>query len=321
MNNTALKCALLSMATILSLVLPAFPTAGIGVQYGYDLSLSLPDKIGEQASLTDLSLNTSSFGGTPPADVPTTISGKDLPIFINRTGWTRNWFDVGGKVYIDCIPIIDALELSTNYAMWEYQGQIIYPTSITFHAPVPPPVTPAYSSSLDGIAQINYDTSTITMKNLGLSNPFVQNTPYAKLQFDLTARKYILSLPPITHTIRIYGGAGMSMFFATPLLSANLIEKAIGNTLTTIHSLQNLQSQAFGNLNVEQDIAKEFMKELFTSHRGAHLDLGAMVKFPLMPFGIYVDCKYLVPFGPMDPNVTALKSNGLLFNGGIAFTF
>ena len=260
-----------------------------------------------------------SFGGTVPSNLTTTISGKDLPIYINRTGWTRNWFDVGGKVYVDCIPVIDAIELSTNYAMWEYQGSIIYPSSITFKPPTPGATnTTTFDTSM---ATINYDTAKITMKNLGLSNPFITNTPYAKLQFDLTVRKYILKLPPMANTLRFYGGGGISMFFATPLLSAGLIERAIGNTLSTISTIQELQTQAFNNKDAEQMIAKEFLKELFTPRWGAHLDLGAMVKFPFMPVGIYVDGKYIIPFGPLDPNVPALKSNGFLLNSGIALDF
>jgi hypothetical protein len=300
---------------ILALYLPAFSTAGIGFQYGYDLSLSMPNETGEQANLTDLSLNTNTFGGAAPSSLSSYITGKELPIYIDRTAFTRNWFDVGGKVYVDCIPLIDALELSTNYGMWEYQGSIKYPTSITFR---PGASGKTFDTSM---ANIVYDSTNITMKNLGLTNPFIQQTPFAKLQFDLTLRKYILKLPPMANTLRFYGGGGISMYFATPLLSANLIQKAIGTTLTGIDSLQALSKSVFDQRKVEQDIADEFLKELFTSHWGAHLDLGAMLKAPFMPVGIYVDAKYLIPFGPLDPNVPALKSNGFLLNGGVALDF
>ena len=57
MNHPALKHAVLSVAIVLALALPAFPTAGIGLHYGYDVSLSMPDKIGEQASFSDLTLD------------------------------------------------------------------------------------------------------------------------------------------------------------------------------------------------------------------------------------------------------------------------
>ena len=159
------------------------------------------------------------------------------------------------------------------------------------------------------------------MNKLGLSNPFIQNTPFAKLQFDLTVRKYLLKLPPVATTLRFYGGAGVSLYFATPLLSANLIEKAVGNTLSTVNTLGDLNTNAFGSPTVETEIAKEFLNELFTPHWGGHLDLGVMLKAPFMPVGIYVDAKYLIPFGPLDPNVPALKSNGILINSGIALDF
>ncbi len=315
MNRAALRSVVGFTMAILALSLPAFPTVGIGFHYGYDLSLSMPNETGEQANLTDLSLNANTFGGTLPSGLSTIVTGKELPIYINRTAFTRNAFDVGGKIYVDCIPIIDALELSTNYGMWEYKGSIIYPTSITFKSDA------SGTTFNPNMATITYDTANITMKSLGLSNPFVKNTPFAKLQFDLTLRKYLLKLPPMANTLRFYGGAGLSMYFATPLLSANLIQKAIGNTLTTVDNLSDLQTEIFNKQNVEQDIANEFMKELFTSHWGAHLDLGAMLKAPFMPVGIYVDAKYQIPFGPIDPNVPALKSSGLLLNGGVALDF
>ena len=157
------------------------------------------------------------------------------------------------------------------------------------------------------------------MKDLGLTNPFIQNTPYAKLQFDLTVRKYILRFPPVVKTVSLYGGGGASLFYATPVLSAGLIEKAIGENLQTVADVAKLKTDLFGNTEIMQKVGNEFLKELFTPHWGAHIDVGVMVKFPFMPVGIYIDGKYLIPFEKMDSDVPSLKSNGILINGGIAF--
>ena len=40
-----------------------------------------------------------------------------------------------------------------------------------------------------------------------------------------------------------------------------------------------------------------------------------------MPFGIYVDARYLIPFGDLDKNVDDLKATGFCINSGISFSF
>lgn len=300
-----------------ALFFPAFPIGGIGVHYGIDLSLSMPDMTGEQAILNDLTLDVSNFGGSAPSGYTrTTLSGADLPVTINRLNWQRNWFNLGGKVFIDILPFISAAELSVNFGMWEYEGSITYPTGITFNG-----TSGTNASSIKDIANITYDTTRITSDALGLGNPFVKNTPYAKLQFDLTARKNLLALPPIIKIIRIYTGAGMTLSFATPLLSGAFIEKTLGTTLATVRNVNNLQGSLFGQDNDAMvKIGKQFMKELMTPHTGMHIDLGATAKLPVMPVGVFLDARYLIPFGDMDKDVSGLRSSGILINGGVSFS-
>ncbi|MBN2035906.1 MAG: hypothetical protein JW768_04115 [Chitinispirillaceae bacterium] len=298
-----------------AMMCPVFPIAGVGVHYGLDFSLNMEDATGERASLGNLELDVSTFGTRPSGYTKQTISGADLPVFIDRTGWERHWFNLGGKIYIDILPVINAVELSANYAMWQYRSSIIYPTSIIFDTANASP-----NADIKDIARIAYDTTNITLKDLDLDNPFLKNTPYAKLQFDLTVRKYLLELPPVVKILKIYGGAGMSLYFATPLLSAGFIDKTIGTTLETVDDPSQLQSAVFGqDSDAMAKLGKQFLKDLMTPHVGGHLDLGAMVKIPLMPVGIYIDGKYLLPFGKIDENVD-LKPNGLLINSGIMFS-
>lgn len=317
MSYKHLLRAVLCSSIIAAFTIPAFGIAGIGVHYGYDLSLSMPDKIGEQATLNDLKLDVTKFGGTLPTGYNATIpiSGKDLPITIDRKNFERNAFDVGGKIYVDIIPFINALELSANYGMWQYQGQIKYPTSITFNT-----ASATNAQNIKDIATIKYDSTMVTLKDLGLNNPLLNETPYAKLNFDLTVRKYIVQFPPALNIVKIYGGLGASLIFATPILSSGFIEKAIGSTLNNTTDVSTLQSAVFGqNSAAMKTLGKEFFNELFTPHYGAHLDLGAMIKIPIMPVGIYVDGKYMIPFGQLDDNVSDLKSTGLIINAGLAF--
>lgn len=299
-----------------ALFFPAFPIGGVGLQYGIDLSLSMPDVTGEQAVLSDLSLDVSSFNSVPASYTRTTLSGADLPVTVNRTGWKRNWFNLGGKAFIDILPFISAAELSVNFGMWEYEGSITYPISVTFTNP-----GATNNQNIKDVANITYATTQITSEALGLGNPFVKNTPYAKLQFDLTARKNLLALPPIIKIIKIYTGAGMTLSFATPLLSGAFIEKTLGTTLATVRNVNDLQGNLFGQDNDAMvRIGKQFMKELMTPHTGMHIDLGATAKLPVMPVGVFLDARYLIPFGDMDKDVSGLKSSGILINGGVSFS-
>lgn len=310
MTGKKIFSMILGMIFVTAIFFPAFPIGGVGAHYGIDLSLSMNDAIKEQASLSDLRLDTAFFGGSAPAGFTKRyLSGADLPVYIERTNWERHWFNLGGKVFLDIVPFLNVVELSVNYGMWQYQGKIIYPTSIDF------------TSNLNNPFSINYDTTMITMKDLGLSNIFVKNTPYAKLQFDLTVRKNFFKFPPVVNLFKLYGGAGMSLFFATPLLSAGFIEKTLGTTLAAVTDVNNLQNALFGqdNSNMKK-IGEQFMKELMTPHTGMHLDLGVQFKLPVMPFGIYIDGKYLIPFGDLDKYVSGLKATGLLINGGISFS-
>jgi hypothetical protein len=317
MSHNRMFRFLCSAVLATAVMFPAFPLVGFGVQYGIDMSMSMKDATREQASLGDLSLDVSSFGGSVPSGfTKSTLTGAELPLYISRTGWERNWFNIGGKVFIDIIPFLNIVELSMNYGMWEYQGAIIYPTSITFTSP-----SANNGQDINDIATVNYDTTMITSDALGLGNPFVKNTPYAKLQFDLTARKNLASFPPIIKIFKLYAGAGVSLNFATPLLSGAFIEKTLGTTLSAIHDVGNLQGSLFGqNNDAMVKIGKQFMKELMTPHMGMHLDLGASLKLPIMPVGVYLDAKYLIPFGNMDKEVDGLKSSGILLNSGLSFS-
>jgi hypothetical protein len=309
-RNILISCFV--MVTVAALQ-PAFGIAGIGVHYGIDLSMAMDPVHGEKAGLGDLQLDVSNFGVLPAGYTKTVLTGNDLPISIDRTDWQRHPFNLGGKIYIDMLPVIDGIEISANYAMWQYKGSIIYPTSITFNTANALP-----TADIKDIAQINYDTTLVTLKDLGLNNPFLKNTPYAKLHFDLTVRKFLLKFPPVVKSIKIYGGGGASVFFATPVLSASFIEKTLGNTLSTVRDVSALQSALFGQQSdAMKKLGKQFMMDLMTPHAGMHLDVGAQLKFPVFPVGFYLDGKYLIPFSKLDP---ALKSSsGLLFNAGILF--
>ena len=298
-----------------TLISSAMAAIGIGLHWGNDFSLRMESVENEQLSFANLKLDTSSIGGTMPSEL-TEISGKNLPIFINRTDWTRTPFDIGGKLYIDIIPFIDVIELGANFGWWEYIGTIKYPTSVSFKENVDPTMT----NSPEELFDVTYATLPITLREFDMGFLGLQNTPYMKLHFDLTVRKYIFQIPKTLKTIRFYGGAGASLHFATPILNKNLIEDALGEVVNSTKSIEELGSDIFNNEDVSKAILEKIISSMMTPHWGCHLSLGAMIKLPVLPLGFYIDGKLMIPFDNMDEHVD-LGGFGFLLNSGISLSF
>lgn len=277
-----------------------YAIAGIGIQWGNDFSMHMDDKTGEPLVFKKLAVNVPNYGP---------ISGADIPITVNRTGWERKVFNFGVKFYIDIIPILDALELSANYGAWEYNGSITYPTSI------------AYNSTTKQVEPANFQTMPITLDEFDMGYLGIKNTPYMKLNFDLTVRKYIIQFPKPLKTLNLYGGGGLSLIFATPLLTSQLVEDALGSKLnTTLAESALLGTNLFGNKDVMEKVVKEISGQLMTPHWGCHIDLGVMIKLPVIPVGFYVDGKLMIPFKDLDEKVD-VGGTGILLNTGISLTF
>jgi hypothetical protein len=165
-----------------------------------------------------------------------------------------------------------------------------------------------------------YGTMPITLDNFDLGYLGLKNTPYMKLNFDLTIRKYILRFPKPLKTLNLYGGAGASLIFATPVLSTKLVEDALGSQLNSTKSLAELKNGLLGNQDIMKAVLDEITAQFMTPHWGAHIDLGVMIKIPVMPVGIYVDGKFMIPFTDLDKSVD-VGGTGILLNTGISLTF
>ncbi len=301
-----------------ALTASSFGTVGIGIHWGNDFALNMKDVEKEWLSFKDLTIDTAGLGlgAALPAGMAE-ISGKDLPIYISRTDWDRTLINGGLKFYVDIIPVLDAIELSTNFGLWQYQGSIVYPTGLTMKNNV----NYATVENPEDLFTIEKDTMNLTMEEFGdLKFGGLTGTPYMKLQFDLTVRKYIFQFPPAVKLLRLYGGAGMSLNFATPVLHRAIIEKALGTTLEDAFTLSALGADLFNNEEMMKKILEEILGSMMTPHFGCHIDLGVMVKIPVIPLGFYVDGKFLIPFDKMDPNVN-LGGFGILLNSGISLTF
>jgi len=294
----------------------SFAIAGFGLHWGNDLTLSMKDKEKEWLAFDALSLDTAGLNlGSLPSGI-TSITGKNLPIYLSRTDWKRTNFNIGGKIYIDIIPFIDAIELSSNFGLWQYQGSISYPDSLAVRSNI----EPSSIANPEDLFTVRYKTIPLTLKEYDMGFLGLEETPYMKLGFDLTVRKYLFKFPPVVNVLSIYGGGGMSLNFATPIINRKIIESALGKTLEDAFSLQNLDANVFSNQDLMKEVLKQILSEMMTPHAGCHIDLGAMVKLPVVPIGFYVDGKFMIPFDKMDENVD-LGGYGIVLNTGVSFSF
>jgi hypothetical protein len=319
-GNSRKNVRFLSVILISCFISPLFAIIGIGAHYGIDLTLKMDTKLMEQTTFDSLKFSLKGKGITSlPSkfDSLSILKGADIPVFINRKDWQNTGINMGGKIYVDVIPFINALEISGNFGVWQYDGSVIYPKSISVN-----PNASANSSKLSDLAIVNYDTMVISLKQINPDRFFwgVEKTPYAKLHFDATLRKYLLQTPPILKTFKIYAGLGATLDFATPMLSSGLIEKAVASTLKGTYTLDQMGPAVFSNPDVKRKILNTIIDDMLTPHWGCHLDLGTMIKVPMIPLGFYVDGKYIIRFDKMDKYVD-IGGNGLLFNFGIALAF
>ncbi len=319
------------------LLLPASASAlvGVGAHWGFDLSLDLEDvgqypiAVGEFMPtdfLTNLPDGTGDMVGGVPVDTVISLlesSGVEeipTPITLSRTGWNRTVVNFGGKAYIDIIPVIDALELSFNFGIWEYEAILEYPTGVDQSASISPDELRGKNPDEIYESFLVYDSLPLTIEEFsdfsGLLAAVVSKTPYGKMQFDATVRKNVIKLPG--KILRIYAGGGPSVHFATPVLSTGFVKKVLEESLnqaiTNVNNIEALMQDEEQMKKVVGELIKSFNVPRF----GMHLVVGTMVKLPVIPIGFYGDAKVMIPFGSMDDDVE-LNGFGPLFNLGVSF--
>jgi hypothetical protein len=104
------------------------------------------------------------------------------------------------------------------------------------------------------------------------------------------------------------------------VLSAKLIQDALGSTLNKTLSYNEINNQIFSQDEIMKKVMQKILDGLMTPHYGCNLDLGAMVKIPVVPLGFYLDAKYIILFDKLDKYVD-VGGNGLLINIGAALVF
>jgi hypothetical protein len=286
-----------SALLMFSVVSPVHAIVGAGFHWGLDMSLSMDDAERERVNVP-LTL--------PDPTLQDAINGVDF-FRVSRTDWRPSAINIGGKLYVDIIPFIEAVEVSCNFGLWQYDGLLEY-VDVT---------KPTVSAS--GVSFNDYNQIDLTLGKLGMPKYIgLDGTPYAKLQLDATIRKTILNL----WIIKLSGGAGFSSHFATPLLTPALVESVLGKSLSDPSTLSALMTGKLG-ANVGKDIVNKIIDEAMGKPvYGMHILLGVKAKLPAIPVGLYVDGKYMIPFTEFDKDAgnSGVSGFGLLVNFGVSLS-
>ncbi len=321
---------------ILACCYSSYGFAGAGVHWGFDFSLDMDDVYNEQAFYPGFSDSAEeylfeimgdreiagfsieafldSLEGTP-------LRNGLLPVTISRTDWNRSVFNFGAKVFFDKIPIIDAIQLSLNFGLWEYEGLLHYPTgpdddiddAALRERVMEDPASVTYRDFLV------YDTLPITLEEFDMSYFGLSKTPFVKLQFDLSVRKDLYRFPKRMKIVRLYAGGGLSMIFNTPALTSELVEEVMGETLTdNIDNLSTFLTGASGE-ELQERVLNKMIRDFQSPTFGINLLVGTAVKFPVIPLGVYGDIKYTIPFSDLE-EAAGIRGNGFLINLGLALT-
>jgi len=285
-----LSIFIVSAFVMFSAVSSGYAIVGAGFHWGFDYSLSMEPVADEPVTLPELDATIQS------------ALGKNSLVTVSRTNWRSSALNFGGKVYIDFIPFIEAIEVSCNFGLWQYDGSLNYA-----------------DIGLDGNNNltVKYKQVDLTTKSTGLDYWVLDGTPYAKLQLDATIRKEIVDF----WIVKLSGGAGFSSHFTTPLLTAKLVEDVVGSKLSAANA--DLGKLLDPKGNISKDIVNKIIDEaLGNPVYGMHLLLGIKAKLPVIPVGIYVDGKYMIPFTKFDENAgdKGIDGWGFLLNAGISLS-
>ncbi|MDR2592108.1 MAG: hypothetical protein LBC59_04810 [Chitinispirillales bacterium] len=288
-----------------------YAIVGAGFHWGFDFSMSMEKGADSVAIPTNgLDLGANVFQQLPSALRPSfdpgdVISGA-TPLIISRNSeLKRSWLNFGGKAYVDVVPFLEIIELSFNLGVWQYDGAVSY---LDVNNITPAMLVPGNTE------RIPYKNVPLTLKEYNLNYFGLNETPYAKLQFDLSVRKTVLNL----WLVKFNAGAGVSMGFSTPILSESLIEDVKADK--GIKSPEELVAKFMDTKSgMGKAVVEKILDELFTPRWGAHIAAGANLKLPAIPLGIYIDGKLLIPITKFDEN-KQVNGLGFLVNTGISLS-
>lgn len=336
---------------------------GVGFQWGFDVSLNMEDSKKEQIELQNTTLDVgemlnSTLSSTAESDetmkaalesldsllatIPNSpvgnvnelineITGNSnleakLPFYLSRSDWTRSMVNIGGKVWVDLkrLKLINALEASFNFGVWEYKGSINYPGSVK--SDIGQSDVESFLETGDYNKLFNMEQADITLESVGLDylKMFgVSQTPVMKFHLDLTVKKNLVAKPEASKRFKLYLGVGPSLHLATPILTPEFINDIVNESLEGAANTISAGEVLFDGEGLQKKILDKLIEEAKNPTFGANIVLGTSLKLPVIPVAFFADMKYMLYFGDLDDNVD-IKAPGyrsFLFNLGAAVSF
>lgn len=321
-------------------VTPINALVGAGLQWGFDFTLDMEDNFYDPLSLDKfvpstmlddtilgielyLPITLDSLKSLIDAD-PEAKVATALPFTISRSEWTRSVINFGGKVFIDGIKIIDAIEVSFNMGAWEYEAMLKYPNG-EVQDNISQGDVDEFIETGNYEKLLTMDSVALTLDEFNLSylKMFgISKTPYFKLHIDATIRKNLFAVPKELKTFRMYLGGGISFHLGTPIITPSFIADVLDSPIKTAIEKGGTVGDFVGEVNREdrlKNIVQSLIEESKDPTFGMHFVGGTMIKFPVIPVGIFADAKYMIPFGDMDKNVD-IGGFGFLINAGICLS-
>ncbi len=295
------------MLIISALLVPSAVLGGVGfgVSVGRDWSFDMPNTagLGDQVSIDTTTVQTPDF--------TVTLNPGQIPVFVSRENWRQRLASLGGRVFIDGLPVVNRIQVSANFTAWEYLGAIWYPQSVK------PGVT------FEQLAQNPSDTSLyimqrepVTLESQDRRYFGIDETPFGRLRFDLTGARYLLPHAPFFDW---YAGAGLSLHFATPVLTDELVAEALEKNVSDNPDLSTLQQQ-FTESEITDFLIDELIDRLRNPGLGMHVTTSISV-YPLnWPLGAFVEAMYSFPITRTNANID-MREHGLAAQAGIELKF
>lgn len=316
-------------------VTPINALVGAGLQWGFDFTLDMEDNFYDPLTLNtfgpDIMIDSlPNLGNELPISIdelkqqiPGSNAANALPFTLSRSEWTRSVINFGGKVFIDDIKIIDAVEVSFNMGAWEYEAMLKYPNG-GVQENISQEEVDEFIETGNYEKLLTMDSVALTLDEFNLSylKMFgISRTPYFKLHIDATIRKNLFAVPKELKTFRMYLGGGISFHLGTPIITPSFIADVLDSPIKTAiekgGTVGNFIEEV--NHNDRKSIIQSLIEESKDPTFGMHILGGTMIKFPVIPVGIFADAKYMIPFGDMDKNVD-IGGFGFLINAGICLS-
>lgn len=320
----------------------SYALVGAGFHWGFDLSLSMEDNnhdpvgnaflnpdfiFGQMDEDLKKELNDILKGTNFDVDTIFTLVKQQLgditiesPMYLSRSNLRRSNVNLGGKVFIDKMVFFDQIEVSFNIGAWDYESKLHYPAGVKSSISVND--VQQFIETGDYGLLFDMQAIDLSLKNAGMSylDLFgLSNTPYVKMNFDVTVLRNFIEMPPATKLFKLYGGAGASLHIGTPMMTSSFVEDILAQEISNIKETGKLTDLA--SATTGKDIAKrvldDFVKQSKKPLFGAHIAVGTSVKLPIIPIQFYIDGKFAIPFGRLNKE-TNLSGYGVFVNTGIA---